>query len=131
MIFKDQMFIHYHPKIFCFFHNIYFLSTNLKILVFLYYCFLCSKITILVFLVLREILLALSQWTIFFNSKFIFCLMSLRDLLEQSNFVSFTKWYISACFVTWWRSFINIKKGSGPETKRYGTPWLLVRVSDI
>ena len=61
----------------------------------------CSlKRTISVFLVLREILFALSQWAIIFNAKFIFWLMFLRDLLEQIKFVSPTKWCISTCIVT-------------------------------
>ena len=57
--------------------------------------------------------------------------MSLRDLIEYKKFVLSAKWCISACFVTWCRSFMYIKESSHPKTEPCGTPWSLMRVSDL
>ena len=54
----------------------------LKFICFLISIFFVLKTIISVLLVFNEILIALSQWTMFLRSKFIFLLMSLRDLLE-------------------------------------------------
>ena len=107
MIFKGQISI-IIPKYFVSFIIFIFCLLIQKFTFFfiIVFCVLVKR-TISVFLVLREILFALSQWTIFFSSKFIFWLDLLlyivRDLLEYSKFVS-AKWCISACFVTWCRS---------------------------
>ena len=53
----------------------------LKFMFFYFYFFVLKRI-ISVFPVFNEVLFALSQWTMFLWSKFIFLLMSLRDLLE-------------------------------------------------
>ena len=46
---------------------------------------------------LREILLALSQWIMFFKSKLTFLFMSFMDLLAYKKLVS-AKWCISVCY---------------------------------
>ena len=48
--------------------------------------------------------------------------MSLSNLLEQSKFISSAKVFVSAWFATWCRSFIHIKKSSGPKSEPWGTP---------
>ena len=70
---------------FCFFHEIYFLSTNLKIHVFLYYCFWYSKKNYLFFPLSVNFIY---PWPInnVFQVIFFFILMSLSDVLEGSIF---------------------------------------------
>ena len=70
---------------FCFFHEIYFLSTNLKIHVVLYYCFWYSKKNYLFFLLSVNFIY---PWPInnVFQVNFFFILMSLSDVLEGSIF---------------------------------------------
>ena len=108
------------PKYFFYFIMFIFCPLIWKFMFFIIIILCALKRTISVFLVLREVLFAFSQWAIFFNLKFYF----LVDVFMMS------KWCISACFVTWYRSFMDIKKRSGPKIVPCGTPWLLVRVSD-
>ena len=64
----------------------------------------------------REILLAISQWIMFFKSKFTFLFMSFMDLLAYSKLVSSAKWCMSEYFTRLCKSMMYVRKSRGPST---------------
>ena len=84
-----------------------------------------------VFSPLRDILLALSQWIMFFKSKFTFPFMSFMDLYAYSKLVSSAKWCMSEYVTTLYKSFMYIRKNRGPSTKPWRTSMSMERVSNI
>ena len=80
------------------------------------------KITISVFLTLREILFAFNQLTRCFKSALTSLFNFLMELLRHKRLVSSAKWWTLQNFIAWLRSFIYSKNRSGPRTDPWGMP---------
>ena len=80
---------------------------------------------------LSEILLALSQWIMFFKSNFTFLFMSLIDLLAYSKLVSSGKWCMLKCITMLRKFLMYIRNSRGPSMEPWDTPMFIGMVSDI
>ena len=67
----------------------------------------------------------------FDRSKFIFLLMSLRELLAYNRFLSSTEWCIFKFFIYELKSFIYIRNNKGSKMEPCGPPYLIVWISDL
>ena len=68
---------------------------------------------------------------VFDRSKFIFLLMSLRELLAYNRFVSSAKWCIFEFFIDRLKSFMYMRNNKGPKMEPCGAPYLMVWISDL
>ena len=67
----------------------------------------------------------------FDRSKFIFLLISLRELLAYKRFVSSAKWCIFEFFIDRLKSFMYMRNNKGPKMEPCGTPYLMAWISDF
>ena len=79
---------------------------------------------------LREILLVLSQWIMFFRSKLTLLFMSFMDLLAYNKLASSAKWCMSEYVTMLCKSLMYIRKSKDPSTEPWGAPMFMGRVSD-
>ena len=110
---------------------IIFCPLTRKLRFFVIFFFLDLKMIFSVLPLVREILFALSQCTIFFISKFMIWLIFLKDLCPYNKLVLSAKWCISACSVTRCISLIYMTNNRGPSLDPGGTPDLTLRVSEV
>ena len=82
---------------------------------------LCLSSKILVLLVFKDTLFALSHVVRSFKSWLLCLFMFFKELSTSSKLVSSTKWCTLLNFMVWFRSLIYIRKSSGWQTEPCGT----------
>ena len=83
---------------------------------------LCLSSKILVLLVFKDTLFALSHVVRSFKSWLLCLFMFFKELSTSSKLVSSTKWCTLLNFMVWFKSLIYIRKSSGWQTEPCGTP---------